>query len=93
MMWTIHFNCHARLAVESALQLRAWIEEGHDRSVYEEFVIALFESLNACFKDSSNSLKTKKNTCGDPFIYCKPHLILKHDGIASSLREHPSSQL
>ena len=54
-------SCQARMAVESALQLRAWIDEGQNRNVYE-FIAALFESLNAYFKDTSNSLKTQKES-------------------------------
>jgi len=30
--------------------------------MYEEFIAALFESLNACFKDTSDSLKTQKES-------------------------------
>ena len=53
-------SSQARMAAETALQLRAWIDEGQNKNVYEKFIVALFESLDACFKDPSDSLKTQE---------------------------------
>ena len=72
-------SSQARIAVETALQLRAWINGGQNRNVYEKFFSTLFESLNAFLKDPS---RLKKKICGGPFINCKHQLILKHSGTA-----------
>ena len=50
------------ISYESALQLSAWIDKGQNRNVHEEFIAALFEGLNACFKDQIH-LRLKKKVC------------------------------
>jgi len=50
------------------------------------------ENLDACFKDTSDSLKTQKETMWRPFHQLQTSADFKN-GTAFSLTEQPSNQL
>ena len=82
------------MAVETALQLSAWMDEEQNRSVHQEFIAALFDSLHIIvLKISQIQSKLKRKTCGGLFTNCKCHLSLQHNGTAFFLMQQQSNQL